>query len=188
MSAEMSAEPISVGEAVAYQQGRAMAIAECARVVKEMRERMLGMAPAYAAGWKEACESAEATIRALSPAPSVSEEWVRERVEETFGKNNAFRAEDALLSEAGTQEGWRPIETAPKDNQRPLLLAQFNRDTGELMCIDYDGTWESENESWEVPQAYYFWASAEGRIEEPTHWMYQPNWYATMPTAAQEGK
>ena len=39
-----------------------------------------------------------AAIRALSSPPSVTQEWVRERVEETFGKNNAFRAEDAVLA------------------------------------------------------------------------------------------
>jgi hypothetical protein len=66
---------------------------------------------------------------------------------------------------------WRPIETAPKDNKVPLYLARFN-DSGELTELDFDGIWQSESESWEMPQVYYYWASANG-IEEPTHWAYQ---------------
>lgn len=67
---------------------------------------------------------------------------------------------------------WLPIESAPRDNKRLLYLARFNPDTGELQELDFDGIWESESESWEMPQVYYFWASACG-IEEPTHWAYQ---------------
>lgn len=69
--------------------------------------------------------------------------------------------------------GWQPIENAPKDNKRPLWLARFNPDTAELVDIDFGASWESESESWELPTVYYFWASAYGRIEEPTHWAYQ---------------
>jgi hypothetical protein len=65
--------------------------------------------------------------------------------------------------------GWNPIETAPKDNKIPLYLARFV--DGNLTEIDFDGSWESESESWEIPQVYHFWGSASG-IEEPTHWMY----------------
>lgn len=68
---------------------------------------------------------------------------------------------------------WHPIETAPKDNKRPLYLAQFNTDTGELIDLDWDASWEAESESWEIPQVYYIWRSANGRVEEPTHWAYQ---------------
>lgn len=67
---------------------------------------------------------------------------------------------------------WQPIETAPRDNKRPLYLAAFN-DKGEMCSIDFDGAWESESESWEIPQVYYFWKSAYGTVEEPTHWAYQ---------------
>ena len=78
--------------------------------------------------------------------------------------------------------GWQPIETAPKDNCRPLYLASFNSDTGELMALDWDGSWESESESWEIPQIYYYWASANGSVEEPTHWAYQDGPPPVMPT------
>jgi len=82
---------------------------------------------------------------------------------------------------------WKPIETAPRNNKRPLLLARFN-DDGTLQSIDYDGAWESERESWEQPDVYWFWASANGYVEEPSHWMYQPNWYAKIPALAAEAK
>lgn len=65
---------------------------------------------------------------------------------------------------------WKPIETAPLDNKRPLYLARF--DGAELVELDWDGSWESDQESWELPQVYYYWASRNG-IEEPTHWAYQ---------------
>ena len=68
---------------------------------------------------------------------------------------------------------WRPIETAPKDNARPLYLARFNPDTGELQGIDWDGSWEAESEGWEMPQIYYVWKSAHATVDEPTHWAYQ---------------
>lgn len=69
---------------------------------------------------------------------------------------------------------WKPIETAPKDNKRPLFIARFN-DDGTMQSFDYDATWESESESWEIPEVYYYWASAHGNVEEPSHWAYQPD-------------
>ena len=62
---------------------------------------------------------------------------------------------------------WQPIETAPKDNKRPLWLARFN-DDGTMQSFDYNGSWESESESWEMPQVYYFWATENGYVEEPS--------------------
>ncbi|MFE8033806.1 hypothetical protein [Thiohalocapsa marina] len=73
---------------------------------------------------------------------------------------------------------WQPIETAPKDNKRPLLLAYFN-ERGELTSLDFDGSWECEQESWEMPQLYWYWGSHNG-IEEPTHWTYQPEGFAKL--------
>lgn len=68
---------------------------------------------------------------------------------------------------------WQPIETAPRDNARPLYLAQFN-EAGELVELDFDGSWEYWQESWEMPHINgWYWASANGRVEEPTHWAYQ---------------
>lgn len=72
---------------------------------------------------------------------------------------------------------WQPIETAPKDNKRPLLLAHFNG-RGELTSLDFDGSWECGQESWEMPQLYWYWGSHNG-IEEPTHWAYEPAGFRT---------
>ena len=77
---------------------------------------------------------------------------------------------------------WQPIETAPKDNKRPLWLARFN-DDGTLQSFDYNGSWESESESWEIPQVYYFWATENGYVEEPSHWAYQPEEFCALPYA-----
>lgn len=77
---------------------------------------------------------------------------------------------------------WQPIETAPKDNRRPLFLARFN-DDGTIQSFDYNGSWECESESWEMPEVYYFWASENGNVEEPTHWMYQPDGFSVLPGA-----
>lgn len=66
---------------------------------------------------------------------------------------------------------WLPIDQAPKDNKRPLYIAQFSSE-GELIDLDFDAIWEAESESWEIPQVYYVWKSAYGRVEEPTHFAY----------------
>lgn len=66
---------------------------------------------------------------------------------------------------------WNPIDTAPTDNKRPLYLARFYE--GELVELDFDGSWEYWQESWEMAHINgYYWVSANG-IEEPTHWAYQ---------------
>lgn len=66
---------------------------------------------------------------------------------------------------------WQPIETAPKDNKRPLYLARFS--DGELIELDFNGSWEYWSESWELSHINgYCWFSENG-IEEPTHWAYQ---------------
>ena len=77
---------------------------------------------------------------------------------------------------------WQPIETAPKDNKRPLWLARFN-DDGTMQSFDYNGSWEKESESWEMPEVYYFWASENGNVEEPSHWAYQPEEFYALPDA-----
>ena len=73
-----------------------------------------------------------------------------------------------------------PIETAPRDNKRPLWIAAFDED-GVLQSFDYNAIWKSESESWELPDVYWYWASENGNVEEPTHWMYQPDWFDTLP-------
>ena len=80
---------------------------------------------------------------------------------------------------------WQPIETAPKDNKRPLWLARFN-DDGTMQSFDYNGSWERESESWEMPGVYYFWASENGNVEEPSHWAYQPDEFCALISAPSE--
>ena len=82
---------------------------------------------------------------------------------------------------------WQPIETAPKDNKRPLWLARFN-DDGTMQSFDYNGSWERESESWEMPEVYYFWASETGNVEEPSHWAYQPEEFYALPGAQTQGE
>lgn len=66
---------------------------------------------------------------------------------------------------------WNRIESAPKDNKRSLYLAKFNA-AGEMIELDFNGGWESDHGSWEMPSEYWYWASENG-IKEPTHWAYQ---------------
>jgi hypothetical protein len=68
--------------------------------------------------------------------------------------------------------GWQEIETAPRDGTK-IIIASISRD-GTIEDIDFDAFWTSERESWEMPQVYFYWASAYGRVEEPTHWMPLP--------------
>lgn len=69
-------------------------------------------------------------------------------------------------------QSWQPIETAPKDNARPLYLAKLDSQ-GKLLELDFNAIWEFWQESWELPHINgYDWASENG-IEEPTHWAYQ---------------
>lgn len=91
------------------------------------------------------------------------------------------------VTEAGKvpEMEWRPIATAPKDNKRPLLIARFN-DDGSMQSFDYDAIWKSESESWEIPEVYYYWASANGDVEEPTHWCYEPEGFSKLPAQAIE--
>ncbi len=77
---------------------------------------------------------------------------------------------------------WRPIADAPKDNRRPLYIAQFRED-GVLEELDWDAIWETESESWEIPQVYYVWKSANGRVEEPTHFAFMDETDESCPCA-----
>lgn len=139
-----------------------------------------------------------------TPAPSVPElEEYDAGALNDFGGGNVGWWQDYIRSELGrayefycgqlsaaptpapsVPDGWQPIETAPKDNKRSLFLARFN-DDGTMQAFDYDGTWQSERESWELPQVYYYWATALGKVEEPTHWMYEPEWFSKLNSAQQ---
>lgn len=69
-------------------------------------------------------------------------------------------------------QNWQPIQIAPIDNKRLLYLARFD-EKGKLQELDFDGTWEFWQESWEMPHICgWYWMSSNG-IEEPTHWAYQ---------------
>lgn len=67
---------------------------------------------------------------------------------------------------------WQPIDTAPKSGEKRIIIATI-RD-GDVVDIDFDATYEEDYESWEIPQPYWFWKSAHGRLEEPTHWIPMP--------------
>lgn len=103
----------------------------------------------------------------------------RDYIDLGIAANNALREYDASLASSPPAQGeWQPIETAPKDNKRSLMLARFNK-AGQLTEFDWNAAWRSESESWELPHiVYYYWASENGSVEEPTHWMYQPDWFA----------
>lgn len=80
---------------------------------------------------------------------------------------------------------WQPIETAPRDGgETGILIAEIVN--GEVVALDYDAIWASDYESWEMPQVYWYWASANGSVEEPTHWSPMPA--MPKPKAAEEVK
>lgn len=60
-------------------QARAMAIAECARVGRDLYKGDGSRLNSYDEGWNDGIDAAEQAIRALSEKPSVTEEWVVER-------------------------------------------------------------------------------------------------------------
>ncbi|ANN71517.1 hypothetical protein [Bordetella bronchialis] len=89
-----------------------------------------------------------------------------------------------LFGQPQQPAGWRDIETAPKNNKRPLYLARFDAE-GRLVELDFDGSWEYWEESWEMQHINgYTWVSNNG-IEDPTHWAYQDEPIPTTAPAAQ---
>ena len=72
---------------------------------------------------------------------------------------------------------WKPATTAPMNSKRPLIIAAFD-EAGELIDIDYNTWWVGESES----RGHGYWGSEHGRLEEPTHWMCQPDWFMNVPT------
>jgi hypothetical protein len=67
---------------------------------------------------------------------------------------------------------WQPIETAPRNGELRIIIAEIIN--GVIVDLDFDAVFEQEQESWEMPQPYWVWTSAFGRIENPTHWIPLP--------------
>ena len=82
-------------------------------------------------------------------------------------------APSGLAVPTGSASFWMPIETAPRNGEHRIMIAAIHN--GEIQDIDFDAVFEQEQESWELPQAYWLWKSAYGRIEEPTHWAFLPS-------------
>ena len=87
--------------------------------------------------------------------------------------NKPKDAAEALDVRTGSASFWMPIETAPRNGEHRIMIAAIHN--GEIQDIDFDAVFEQEQESWELPQAYWLWKSAYGRIEEPTHWAFLPS-------------
>lgn len=77
------------------------------------------------------------------------------------------------MKDHGLKVEWQPIETAILNGEQNIIIARLD-DKGEIQDIDFDAVYESDYESWEIPQPYMVWKSAYGRVEEPTHWMPTP--------------
>jgi hypothetical protein len=97
----------------------------------------------------------------------------QERPRSAMGEGEVVSSDRAQAERPEAADvSWEPIETAPRDNARPLYLARFDK-SGKLQELDYDGGWEYWQESWELAHINgWDWVSACG-IEEPTHWAYQ---------------
>ena len=76
----------------------AMGVADAARVCNKWIE-FFGDSPELHplhVREKETAQDIQNAIRALTSPPSVTEEWVIQRVDDTFGRDSAFRAESAV--------------------------------------------------------------------------------------------
>ena len=111
-----------------------------------------------------------------SAAQGVIDRWDSPRWKEEAPTAESINALRCALQASMQMEGWQPIDIAPKDNKRPLMLAQFDS-SGHLLAVDYNGIWHSDSESWEIPELYWYWQGENDSVEEPTHWTYQPPWF-----------
>ena len=75
---------------------RAAAIAECARVGRNLYKGDGGRLNAYDEGWNDGVEAAERAIRALSPRPTVSEAWINKVIEDADMKQTPWTAGTAI--------------------------------------------------------------------------------------------
>jgi len=81
-----------------YASSYAMGVADAARVCNKWIE-FFGDSPELHplhVREKETAQDIQNAIRALTSPPSVTEEWVIQRVDDTFGRDSAFRAESAV--------------------------------------------------------------------------------------------
>lgn len=74
-------------------------------------------------------------------------------------------------------DGWRDIESAPKDGEAVLLYKPDERMVGEYILAGYWGEWPEREESWIAcggkPLGYH--SSVTGTPQDyPTHWMPLP--------------
>lgn len=81
--------------------------------------------------------------------------------------SNVLRLIRDLERQRDEAQEWRPMGTGDMKGE-PVMIAEV-RD-GEVVGMDYDATLTQESESWEIPQPYWIWLSANGSVEEPTHW------------------
>lgn len=79
---------------------RAMAIAECARVGRDLYKGDGSRLNSYDEGWNDGIDAAEQAIRALSSPPSVTAEWVNRRIEDAYDKTRGNNEGDALAEDA----------------------------------------------------------------------------------------
>lgn len=80
------------------------------------------------------------------------------------------KAADALEALSRPDDGWRPIETAPKDGT-PILC--FNRMVG-IYNTGFTTSWDDDGDGYEgFPCG--FWGSPHGKWDcQPTHWRQLP--------------
>lgn len=108
-------------------------------------------------------------------------ERLRNIIEELRNQYRSVTGLEAALAAQKDAERyrWRPIEEAPHDNKVPLFLARFV--DGKLQSFDSGGLWDYETDGWEHGNnRSYFWASDMGLVEEPSHWMFQPEWFSAL--------
>lgn len=81
------------------------------------------------------------------------------------------KAREALASLNDTEEGWQPIETAPRDGTRMLLWVR-----GHLVML---GSWAGHG----AYSGAAFWSNNVPIVPQPTHWLPLPQPPAQAETA-----